>query len=185
MYRWLGVIQAASGSPDQAAVTFRRGLEVAPEHTAIRRELGVALLLASRPEEALRVFEGGLYGWHRDFGLALAYSQLGRDADSRAALGRLVAADERGASIAYHIAQVHAWRGEKDQAFRWLEKGLAVRDPGITYIKFDPLISSLRSDPRYAALLEEDEPAGGLTLAAPAACPDTAQWVVGAALLSR
>ena len=79
----------------------------------------------------------------------------GGDADSRAALGRLVAEDERGAGIAYQIAQVHAWRGEKDQAFRWLEKGLAVRDAGITYIKFDPLISSLRSDPRYAALLKK------------------------------
>ena len=155
VYRWLGVIQAASGRPDQAAVTFRRGLEVAPGHPAIQRDLATAYLLSSKPEEALRIFEGSLDGWIRDFGQALAYSQLGRDANSRAALGRLVAEDGKGGGIAYQIAQVHAWRGEKDQAFRWLEKGLAERDPGITYIKFDPLISSLRPDPRYAALLKK------------------------------
>lgn len=53
----------------------------------------------------------------------------------------------------YHIAAVHAFRGEADHAFEWLDRAYAPRDSGITLIKGDPLLKSLVSDPRYAPIL--------------------------------
>jgi serine/threonine-protein kinase len=55
--------------------------------------------------------------------------------------------------MTYQIAEIHAFRGEKERAFEWLERGLAVQDSGMRYTKRDPLLRSLRDDPRYAALL--------------------------------
>ena len=155
VYRWLGVIQAASGSADLAVVTLRRGLDVAPANGYLRRELGFAYVLTGRGEEALRVSDRAPADWLRDLGRALAYRQLGREEDSRLALRRLIEL-HRGGVVrpTYQIAEAYAWRGENEEAFRWLEKALAEHDAGIAYLRFDPLLRSLRSDPRYTALLK-------------------------------
>ena len=56
-------------------------------------------------------------------------------------------------TAAYQVAQVHAWRGERDAAFEWLEKSRQSGDAGLRYIKHDPILKNLRDDPRYAAML--------------------------------
>jgi serine/threonine-protein kinase len=48
---------------------------------------------------------------------------------------------------------VFAWRGEKDRAFEWLERAYSQRDGGLSDIKVDPALNSLRTDSRYQALL--------------------------------
>ena len=53
----------------------------------------------------------------------------------------------------FQIAEVHAWRGEADQAFQWLEKAFAARDGGLMLLQWDPLLSRIRGDPRMAQLL--------------------------------
>lgn len=59
---------------------------------------------------------------------------------------------------------MHAWRGEPDDAFHWLQRAMHHGDNNVMYIPFDPLLENLRGDPRYAALLRElappDEPSG-------------------------
>jgi len=53
----------------------------------------------------------------------------------------------------YQIAEVYAWLGEIDIAFRWLERAWEARDPGMTDLKVDPLLEPLKGDPRYRELL--------------------------------
>ena len=53
----------------------------------------------------------------------------------------------------YGIAIIHAGLGEKDQAFEWLEKAYEVRDLGMVFLKVDPTLDPLRSDPRFQDLL--------------------------------
>ena len=50
------------------------------------------------------------------------------------------------------IAATYAALGEKDKAFQWLENAVARRDL-IVFIKEDPKLDSLHSDPRWADLL--------------------------------
>jgi hypothetical protein len=71
--------------------------------------------------------------------------------ESDAALARLkeTSAD----TAAYQIAEVHAYRGEKDQAFEWLERARQQRDPGLQGTTTDPLFVNLHSDPRWQAFL--------------------------------
>jgi hypothetical protein len=58
-------------------------------------------------------------------------------------------------STSIQIAEVHAWRGENDKAFEWLERAYAQRDSAISRLKVSPIIqfSPLPRDPPYAALL--------------------------------
>ena len=52
------------------------------------------------------------------------------------------------------FAEVCALLGDKDCAFTQLEKGIDERDPNVIRLKIEPQYDSLRSDPRYAKLLE-------------------------------
>jgi len=55
----------------------------------------------------------------------------------------------------YQIAQVFAWWGDRDRAFEQLDRGRAMADVGLRYVKYDPLLRKLRGDPRYTALLQK------------------------------
>jgi serine/threonine-protein kinase len=57
--------------------------------------------------------------------------------------------------FAFQIAQAHAWRGEKDQAFAWLERAYALHDAGLARLPYDPGLDPLRDDPRFAALVQK------------------------------
>jgi hypothetical protein len=48
---------------------------------------------------------------------------------------------------------IDAALGDKDQAFQWLEKAYEERDTWLVHLKIDPMLDSLRLDPRYANLL--------------------------------
>jgi hypothetical protein len=52
------------------------------------------------------------------------------------------------------VAVVHAVMGAKDQAFEWLEKAYAEKSGWLILIRVEPRLGPLRSDSRFADLLE-------------------------------
>jgi hypothetical protein len=54
---------------------------------------------------------------------------------------------------AFQIAQVHGGRGDIDSAFAWLERAFSVRDPGMAWLKYDPVFGGLHGDPRWRTML--------------------------------
>jgi len=64
---------------------------------------------------------------------------------------------EKKVSLPDSAAEVYAVVGDKDRAFYWLDRAhmaeSAGREPGLVFIKVDPMLDSLRSDPRYKDLL--------------------------------
>jgi len=52
------------------------------------------------------------------------------------------------------VAQLYARLNDKDRAFEWLERGGTVRDGWMIYLKQEPMLDSLRSDPRFAELVK-------------------------------
>ena len=76
---------------------------------------------------------------------------MGRRADSDRTLHQLK--QKYAASFAQNIAEVHAYRGEADAAFQWLERAYRQRDGGMPDLKIDPLLRNLHGDPRFQALL--------------------------------
>ena len=76
----------------------------------------------------------------------------GRREESDKALKKLIAAHQNDA--AFEIAEAYAYRGEVRKAFQWLDRSYRQRDPGTPEFKTDPLMKSLRQDPRYLELLK-------------------------------
>jgi len=81
----------------------------------------------------------------------VVYWATGRRAESDAALHSL--SDRFKLVNAYGIAAVHAYRGETDDSFRWLEQAYQGHEYGMLGIKTDPLLRKLHGDPRFRALL--------------------------------
>ena len=86
-------------------------------------------------------------------GSAFAEVRLGHREAADHALGELE--QNYAAGLAYQIAEIHAWRNEKDQAFAWLQRAYDQHDGGLSMIKYDPFLASLRDDPRLAAMVRK------------------------------
>ena len=89
----------------------------------------------------------------RLIGEAILFWRQGNRAASDAAL--LHAERSNGDDAHYQYAEVHAQRGEKDEAFASLDRAWSFHDPGLAIMKADRYLIPLRGDPRFAALLKK------------------------------
>ena len=82
-----------------------------------------------------------------------AYAASGNKGEASKAIERLKALSKRRYVSFYDIATIYGALGEKDQAFAWLQRAVEARDEQLTWLKVDPRLDPLRSDPRFQALL--------------------------------
>ena len=92
---------------------------------------------------------------------AMIMHDLGRDDASASALAELVARwDELEREAVYLVPEVHAWIGDEDAAFEWLERThenaerYGVRGYWFQRVVFLPLWRNLHGDPRWTAARE-------------------------------
>ncbi len=93
---------------------------------------------------------------HAKENLAHVYALSGRRSDALKLLEKLKGASKGESVHAYDVAVVYAGLGEKEQALEWLEKEYHARHErpsDMVYIKVDPRLDPLRSDPRFKDLL--------------------------------
>lgn len=150
----LGEMLLASGELTGAAVAFRKSLAINATFDGNHYNLGRILLTDGQSAEALKEMQAEVTSDAKDAGLAMVYHAMGRKADSNAALARLIQAS--GDTWPYSVATVYAYRGERDEAFKWLEKGYVTRDSDqLGGVRGDPEFVGLRDDSRYKALLRK------------------------------
>lgn len=132
---------------------MRHALSINPEGDYAKSSLATLQLLDGKATEALATFQSiGLESF-RDSGVAIAQHMLRNTQASQTALDTLIA--QAATSGPYQIAEVYAWRGEKDLAFEWLERAYHLQDAVLQQFKLDPLLASLYSDPRDAAMVKK------------------------------
>jgi TolB-like protein len=149
----LGLHLIAGRQFPAAHEALRRALEIQPGHTYALNDLATLQLLEGDAAQALATFrQVGVEGL-RLSGVAIAEHSLGHAKESQQALDQLIAGHAK--SSAYQIGEVYAWRGDKQQAFEWLDRAYQQRDGGLADIKEDLLMASLVGDARYAALLRK------------------------------
>src|SRR5712671_403630 len=136
---------------DEAAAHAQKALELSPDVYPGRILLSEIYVLQGRPQNALTEIESTHYEPLRAFPQAIAYHALRREKESDAALSELIA----NPANAYQIAEVYAFRNQSDKAFEWLDRAYAQRSGHLSGMKVDPLMKSLRRDPRYAAFLRK------------------------------
>ena len=147
----MGLYLYSNGQLAEARQVETRALEISPDNEFARFYLGVTLLLEGDPDKAIADLGPPKSVFHRTL-LALAEYDLRNQNAAHRALDELISRD--GPSQPYRVAEVYAWRGERDRAFEWLDRAFAQNDPGLSYVNTDPLVRKLRGDPRYEALVK-------------------------------
>ncbi|MEI6226456.1 MAG: protein kinase [Deltaproteobacteria bacterium] len=149
----LGYWYLAADDLGHAGEALGRALEISPAHLLASDYMCQCLEAQGRHAEALALAAGIRSPWLRLWCTAVAQHGLGHERESREALDALIARYPDQAT--YQIAEVHAWRGETDRAFEWLERAFQSHDTGLNMMTVAPLLRSVRADPRWGPLVEK------------------------------
>jgi serine/threonine-protein kinase len=132
---------------------LRRALEIQPENPITLASLGSLQLHEGNATEALTTFRQVSDEEVRLWGVARAEHALGHAKESQQAFDQFIA--NGGQAKAYAIAEIYAWRGEKDKAFEWLDRAYQQRSSDLYGFRNNAAFASLRGDARFAALLRK------------------------------
>jgi len=151
---WSNLGQYLTSHKDEPAAheALRRCLEINPESSFGGHHLAILWLLDGNPAEALATARKIGIEAFRLTDVAKAEHSLGHAKESQQALDELIA--KHAADGAYQVAETFAWRGEKDNAFEWLERAYQQRDGGLSEVKVDLLLDRLHGDPRFKTVLK-------------------------------
>jgi tetratricopeptide (TPR) repeat protein len=86
--------------------------------------------------------------------LAYAYAKTGRSKQALETVEELIRRSERSYVSATLIATIYVALGEHQVATKFLQKALEERDGVLVFTKIDPIFEELRSDTRYAQILQ-------------------------------
>jgi serine/threonine-protein kinase len=139
---------------EEAINSIKKVLEINPEFPRARAFLAKIYLLQGKPDLALKEIERESDEDWKNFALILSLPALGRGEEAEKIFSDFVTGSQKGK--AYLVAEIYAVRGEKDKAFEWLEKAYTAREPIIfLFLKDDPFLKNLESDPRHISLLKK------------------------------
>ena len=142
----------AAGALAEAKQAFERALELNPRQNWANFLLGNLLLAEGKTDLALAHYQLAPEQF-RTAGTAMVEFTRGNEAASQQALATMER--EYAVGFAFQIAQVYAWRGDKDQAFAWLDRAYNIHDAGLVRLPYDPAMDPLRDDQRFVALVRK------------------------------
>ena len=146
---------------DEALEYTQRALELNSDYSHAHWMAGQIYVQMGLYEEAIAAFANGDAALVAPL-LGHAYGQAGRRVEAQQILQELEKQQNRDHVSAGDLALIHLGLGEHEEALRYLEAALdessvssvtGTRVPA--YLKVDPIWDPIRSDPRFAALLEK------------------------------
>jgi eukaryotic-like serine/threonine-protein kinase len=142
---------------DEAIAQSKKTFEIDPNYHRAHYWLGLAYEQKSMFDQAIAAFQNAIA--YSD-GLTLyvaaaghAYALAGRRSQALKVLHRLEELSSQRYVSAYDIALIHVGLGDKERAMQWLERAYQERSDGLVFLKVDPRLDRLRSDPRFASLV--------------------------------
>ena len=155
----LGVKLENAGQYDKAIEQFRELLGIDPNNTKGHVHLGYVYAMKRMYPEAIAEYKEGIkltggpeISTQSFLGYALAMS--GRRNEAQAILKELLHNREEYVSPA-ELAILYAGLGSKEEAFAALDRAYNEHDPQMQYLKVERHYDSLRSDPRFTALMRK------------------------------
>jgi serine/threonine protein kinase/tetratricopeptide (TPR) repeat protein len=144
---------------DEAIVESKKTLELESNFPLAYASLGLAYVQKGMYEEAIAEIQKALSRGQMPPGvrgmLGYAYAMAGNKAEAHKVLDELKGLSPGRFGFAFSIARIHAALGEKELAFEWLRKSCDERDSQVIWLKVDPTMDNLRSDPRFAQVLKD------------------------------
>ncbi|HET7746506.1 MAG TPA: protein kinase [Vicinamibacteria bacterium] len=152
----LGYAQLCAGRPDAPIAQLKRTLDMSRRFPLTPWFLAQAYEERGMHDEALRTAEPFRAKGAPPFlksERACAYARAGRPDDARAVLAELGAESVGRFLDPGLLVPVHAFLGDRDAAFREMDRMIAVRSSWVVWLKSDPKFGPLRSDPRFSEAL--------------------------------
>ena len=135
---------------EEALPHLQRAVELEPRSVHANYRLGEVYVQLGRYEEAIAALEKNRElmpkGGELQAAVARVYALMGREHEARQMIRGVKAQP-------YAFARLYAALGDKDEAFRILEKAVEERNSLLVALKEDPPYENLHSDPRWKALL--------------------------------
>lgn len=142
---------------DEEIEQYRQTLEQDPNFLFARRRLAGAYLAKGMFDEAIAEFERVIASSDRNpatlGALAQAYGRAGRKEKAREILRELLEMRKREYVNPYSIAMVYVGLGERDPAFKWLEKAYDERSYAMVFLKVTRDLEPFQNDPRMTNIL--------------------------------
>ncbi|HTT58173.1 MAG TPA: tetratricopeptide repeat protein [Opitutaceae bacterium] len=144
---------------DEAVAQFKEVLRLEPDYAEAYFGLGMTYLAARRYDDAIAALQTAIrLSGNRPVMVAilgLTEGRAGRKAEARRIYDDLLKSAATGPFPTYLLGVVSVGLGETDRAFQLFERACAERDGILVYLGVDPILDSLWSDPRYAALMKK------------------------------
>ena len=146
---------------DESIAQYQKALDLNPNLPAIRTLLSWAYAMKRMYPQALAEYDkiagqDKAVAAENQFvagGLGWVYAVSGRRADALKIAQELKDLSSRTYVDFYSLGGIYAGLGDKDEAFRLLEKGYAQHSATMPWLGIDVYWYGMRSDPRYADLL--------------------------------
>src|SRR5881398_2221368 len=139
---------------DDAVIEGQRTLQLDPNYFYLDSNLAAAYREKGNFPEAIALYTKAQEATHLpSSGLAITYTRMGRHIDAQNILVQLLQAREKRYVSAPLIAAVSVALGDKEGAFRELERAYVEHSGVLQWIAFLPEFRALRSDARFPQLL--------------------------------
>ena len=148
-----GIVLVLQRQYDPAIEELRKTLELDPNYFWTHFFLGIAYMQKGDHGKAIALLDRGNVPCLREGHLGYAYAVSGQPEKARKLIEELQAGSQPEHLAPYHLAMIYFGLGEKDKAFECLNKACELRSPQLWWIKSMPQLDSVRSDPRFQAIL--------------------------------
>ncbi len=149
--QFLAFAYSIDGQCEAVEKTAQCALAPEPGHSRTHCWLGKCVLIDGNSlEKALAAFKKEPLQWQGLTGIALANVALGSESAVAAALDEMM--QTGGESSSYQYAMIYAYAGDTEQALEWLQRAYEINDPGLSHIKVDQFLDSIREDECFKSI---------------------------------
>jgi len=144
---------------DEAIVELKKAIEIEPRHALTHAYLGLSYLGKKEYDKAVAAFTEAqlLYRGSIEITIRLGcgLAALGHRSEALDLAAELKERSRREYVSAYEFSKLYLGLSDREQSLQLLQRAFESRDPRMIYIKADPELDPLRSDPRFQELVRK------------------------------
>jgi len=143
----------ALGQPLEEQRVYQRLMDLYPNGSGVEPYLAAALARQGKPEEGLQYLDLDSENmWHRSMSTIVLH-RLGRHEEEQQIRQNMI--DDYGQTWPAGVAFTHAWHGDTDKAFEYLDIAFEQKSSYMTNLIYNPWLAPLYDDPRWEVIVNK------------------------------
>ena len=143
----------ALGQPSEEQQVYQRLMDLYPNGSGVEPFLAAALARQGKPEEGMQYLDlDSKNMWHRSMSTIVLH-RLERHEEEQLILQNMIA--DYGQTWPAGVAFTHAWHGDTDKAFEYLDIAFENKSSYMTNLIYNPWLAPLYNDPRWELIVDK------------------------------